>query len=187
MTNTITLWRAEHAKFGRLIDLLEAQFALFHVGEPPNYELMLSIVFYMTHYADVMHHPREEIAFRRLRQCEPRSAPTIDTLTAQHTQMKVDGEALARELVDIVNGTILARTEVEALGQRYIDGFRAHMKCEDNEIIPLAGTVLTDQDWRTINAAIAHVEDPVFGVGTEQRYAALREHIARESGGPTLQ
>ena len=187
MNNTITLWRAEHAKFAKLIDLLEAQLALFHAGEPPNYELMLSIAFYMTHYVDAVHHAREEIAFRRIRQREPRSAPTIDALTAQHAEMKVDGEALAREFEDIVDGTILARSEVEALGRRYIDGFRAHMKCEDDEVIPLAGTVLTDQDWHTINAAIAHVEDPIFGVGAEQRYAALRAHIARESRGPTLE
>ena len=106
---------------------------------------------------------------------------------AQHAEMKVDGEALAREFEDVVDGTILARSEVEALGRRYIDGFRAHMKCEDDEVIPLAGTVLTDQDWHTINAAIAHVEDPMFGVGAERRYAALREHIARESRGPTLE
>jgi hemerythrin-like domain-containing protein len=145
MNNTITLWRAEHAKFAKLIDLLEAQLALFHAGEPPNYELMLSIAFYMTHYVDAVHHAREEIAFRRIRQREPRSAPTIDALTARHAEMKVDGEALAREFEDVVDGTILARSEVEALGRRYIDGFRAHMKCEDDEVIPLAGTVLTDR------------------------------------------
>ena len=53
MSDSIALWRAEHANFATLLDLLEGELDLFHKGGSPNYDLMLDIMFYMTHYPDV--------------------------------------------------------------------------------------------------------------------------------------
>jgi hemerythrin-like domain-containing protein len=63
MTDTIAVWRAEHLNFAKLLDILEEQLQRFHTGDEPNYELMLDIMFYMTHYSDLLHHPREDLAF----------------------------------------------------------------------------------------------------------------------------
>ena len=70
MNTTLATWHTDHANFARLLDLLEAQLDLFHRGETPHYELMLDIMFYMTHYPDVLHHPKEDMAFTRIRERE---------------------------------------------------------------------------------------------------------------------
>jgi hemerythrin-like domain-containing protein len=39
---------------------------LFHHGEQPDCDLMLDIFYYMTHYPDRFHHPKEDFAFARV-------------------------------------------------------------------------------------------------------------------------
>jgi len=63
MSDTLSRWHAEHANFSKLLDLLERQVASFHDGGSPDYELMLEIMYYMTHYPDVLHHPKEDLVF----------------------------------------------------------------------------------------------------------------------------
>jgi hemerythrin-like domain-containing protein len=53
------LWHADHVNFGRLLNLLEGELRRLHDDRSPDYELMLDIMYYMTHYSDVLHHPKE--------------------------------------------------------------------------------------------------------------------------------
>ena len=78
MSDTIALWHAEHVNFAQLLDLLEGQLDLFHKGESPYYELMLDIMFYMTHYLNQLHHPKEDSAFARIKQCAADSGRIVD-------------------------------------------------------------------------------------------------------------
>src|ERR1700692_1747366 len=102
MSDSIALWRAEHANFATLLDLLERQLDLFHAGEKPDYELMLDIMFYMTRYPDVSHHPKEDLAFARIKEREVSARVIVDELTEQHARLKEFGGALVRALDDIV-------------------------------------------------------------------------------------
>jgi hemerythrin-like domain-containing protein len=178
MADPIVLWHTEHVNFATLLDLLEAQLDHFHLGEAPDYEMMLDIMFYMTHYPDAFHHPREDLAFARISERERSTCPVIDELRVQHARLKVDGEALVRALDDIVNGGIRSREDVEVPGRAYVADFRSHMQKEDTAILPLAARLLRDRDWTAIDAAVRHIDDPLFD-RTEERYAALRRKIAR--------
>ena len=77
MPDTLAQWHTEHVNFAQLLDLLEAELDLFHGGDTPNYELMLDIMFYMTHYPDVLHHPREDAALRENQEREKSAGLTI--------------------------------------------------------------------------------------------------------------
>ena len=181
MSDSIALWHAEHANFATLLDLLEGELDLFHKGGSPDYELMLDIMFYMTHYPDVLHHPREDLAFARIREREVNARPVVDELTEQHAHLKEFGDALVHALDDIVNGSITTREHVEVPGRAYVAEFRSHMQREETAILPLAAKLLHDRDWAAIDAAIRHIEDPLFGKNGEERYAALRQRISREA------
>ena len=181
MSDPIALWHAEHVNFAYLLDLLEGQFDLFHKGMAPDYELMLDIMFYMTHYPDVLHHPKEDLAFARIRKCDAEARPIVDQLTEQHARLKAAGDALTLALDDIVNGSITSREHVELPGRSYIADFRSHMNCEETTVLPLAARLLQDSDWAAIDAAILRIDDPLFGTDQEGRYASLRRQIAREA------
>jgi hemerythrin-like domain-containing protein len=182
MNKTLAQWHADHVNFARLLNLLEAQLDLFHAGRQPEYPLMLDIMYYMTHYPDALHHPKEDLVFALIRERAQNAAPQIDVLSAQHGLLKERGEELKRHFDDIVNGSIEPREGVEASAREYLNHFRRHMRIEETEVLPLASELLDDGDWSRIDAAIAHFEDPLFGSRTEERYAELRAQIARESG-----
>jgi hemerythrin-like domain-containing protein len=181
VSDHIAHWHAEHVNFGRLLGLLEAQLDCFHRGDAPDYELMLDIMYYMTHYPDQIHHPKEDLAFARIVAREPRMRAAVDELLRQHDWLRESGAELVRVLDDIVNGSVVARERVEAPARAYLAGFRGHVQKEETDVFP-AARALTAADWTAINDAIAHRDDPLFGKTTEQRYVALQRHIARQNG-----
>ncbi len=185
MPETLNLWHAEHANFARLLNLLDDQLDLFHGGSTPDYELMQNIMFYMTHYSDVLHHPKEDLVFARVREREHGVARIVDELAAQHTFLGRCGRDLVRQLEDIVNGTVSSRASVEGVAREYIETLRNHMHIEEAEILPAAARLLTDRDWIAIHTAIGRIDDPLFGRHPEERYLELVRQIARQSPVPT--
>lgn len=185
MTDTIAMWRAEHVNLTKLLELLEGQLDVFHKGGLPNYELMLDIMFYMTHYPDLIHHPKEDLALAKIEQRRGGVGQTVEKLTKQHALLKESGDQLAVDLDGIVNGSIVSRERVEGPGRTYVANFRRHMDIEEREFFPMAAELLRAEDWAAIDAAVESREDPLFGKSVEKRYAAIREQIARESGLPS--
>jgi len=180
MNSTLATWHTDHVNFARLLDLLEAQLVLFHDGETPHYELMLDIMFYMTHYPDAIHHPKEDLAFARIKERESGAAATVDELDRQHLELHRLGAQLVASLGDVVNGSVASRTSVEAPARAYVETFRRHMDLEEEKILPLAARLLRESDWSAINTAVRHIEDPLFGRNAERRYAAIEEHLERQ-------
>jgi len=181
MPDTLALWHAEHVNFAKLLNLLEGQLSLFHGGKSPDYELMLNIMFYMTHYSDVLHHPKEDLVFAKIRERDQRVAATVDALATQHTHLHRSGQELVRQLDEILNDTISSREGVETTARDYVGTLRDHMRIEESDILPLADKLLTSHDWAAIHAAIDHIEDPLFGKHPEGRYVALQQQIARQA------
>lgn len=184
MPDTLNLWHAEHVNFARLLNLLDDQLAVFHGGSTPDYELMQNIMFYMTHYSDVLHHPKEDLVFALVREREHGVARTVDDLAAQHTYLGKCGRELVRQLDDIVNGSVSSRASIESVAREYVETLRNHMRIEETEILPVAARLLTNRDWTAIHAAIGRVDDPLFGRHPEQRYMELVRQIARQSPAP---
>lgn len=178
MHDFIALWHADHVNFEKLLDLLEDQLELFHAGGSPEYGLMLDVMYYMTHYPDVSHHPKEDLVFARIKAREEGAGPIVDELSKQHASLRESGQELVRNLDDIVNGSVVSRERVEAAARAYVGQFRNHMRVEEAEILPLAARLLGASDWVSVETAIRNIEDPLFGAESEQRYAALRRQIA---------
>ena len=102
MTDLTEIWRAEHVNFTRLLDLLEKQVAAFHAGGQPDYDLMRDVVYYLRQYADLVHHPQEDIAFARLLERDPAMKPQIDRLLQEHRVILAAGETLLKHLEVVV-------------------------------------------------------------------------------------
>jgi hemerythrin-like domain-containing protein len=181
MPDTLALWHADHVNFAWLLTLLEKQLALFHDEGSPDYDLMLDIMYYMTHYSDVVHHPKEDLVFAMVKEREQGAAPRVDDLARQHARLKEAGDALVEALDGIVDGTMASRARIEGMARDYVANLRSHMRTEERDILPLAAKLLGQDDWSAIDAAVAQIADPLFGSSAEQRYAALREQIAREA------
>jgi hemerythrin-like domain-containing protein len=182
MTDHIARWKAEHANFSRLLDLMDAQIALFHQGERPDYELMLDVMHYMTHYPDHYHHPHEDLACQVLLEREPAYREAVEDLAGQHARIAASGAKLVQDLNAIVNGALVARAAVETDSAAYTRTLRQHMQREHELIFPALEQVLEAADWTSLNTRIDLATDPIFGGSVDKRYTALQQRIAEQVG-----
>ena len=175
-------WRAEHANFVRLLDLIDAQVAVFHGGGRPDYELMLDVMHYMTRYPDRYHHLREDLAFEAVFERVPDLRALADELAAQHLRIARAGAKLVEDLGAIVDGAVLPRATVEADASAYTRFMRQHMQREEAAIFPALDRVLAPRDWLLIDARVHFVADPMFGEVVQDRYRTLHQRIASQVG-----
>ena len=177
MKSTLSTWHADHVNFGRLLDCLEGQLELFHDGGSPHYELMLDIMFYMTHYSDALHHPKEDLAFARIKAREPQANALVEALDEQHEELRRMGSELVVRLSDVFNGAVTTREDIAALAHDYVATFREHIAFEERKMLPTAARLLDAADWAAIDAAVRHFDDPLFGPNPEPRYATIERHL----------
>ncbi|MGZ8876460.1 MAG: hemerythrin domain-containing protein, partial [Halobacteriota archaeon] len=84
----------------------------------------------MTHYPDAIHHPKEDLAFARIKERESGAAATVDELDRQHAELHRLGAQLVTSLGDVVNGSVASRASVETPARAYVETFRRHMDLE---------------------------------------------------------
>jgi len=183
MSNQITKWKGEHAEFVRILDILESQIRLFHEGAPTDYELMLDIVYYLTQFPDRFHHPREDVAFKRLAERVPSFQIRVRELLGEHKVIASAGRSLVEKLDGILGGAMLARESVEVDAATYIAYYRQHMVGEETDLFPRLEGALNDEDWKAVGDAITAEADPLFGSKVGQRYQQLHRQIMLASEG----
>ena len=178
LADPLARWHADHRNFARLLDLVEQQVDAFHAGKRPNYELMRLIVYYLRHYPDRFHHPREDVAFARLVKRDPRLQLQIARRMQEHVVIAAAGEELLNCLDEILAGVVIERSTLEAAAATYLVYYRYHLVSEEQQVIPRAVELLTSDDWAAV-AAIPTEPDPLFGTDFDARYSELRRQIAR--------
>lgn len=176
----VRMWHDEHARFARLLDFLDSQMMAFHEGGHPNYDLMRDVVYYLQHYADRYHHPREDVAFTLMLERDPEIAPVIKRLLHEHRVINTVGATLYKQLEDILEDAFIARETVEAAAATYLVYYRSHLETEEREILPQAAQLLKPADWSKVAAAMPLTADPLFGSDVAARYRDLHLQIARE-------
>ena len=179
ISDAIATWYAEHAGFAHLLTFLDGQLAAFRAGRAPDYALIRDIVHYLHHFAAPCHHAREDAAFARLAEREPRLACRLDELLQQHRVLAAAGEKLLRLLGDILdNNAVIEIQAVEAEAAVYLLYYHHHMAEEEREILPRAARLLTPEDWRAVSASASVGVRRCTGAG----YRNLRERIAARGG-----
>jgi hemerythrin-like domain-containing protein len=158
IVNLISSWHADHVRFARLLDMLEKEVALFHSGEQPNYELMRDIVLWLRHYADGVHHPRENVAFERMARRDPPLRVLVNRLLQEHRIIAHAGRWLLERLDEAANGGFAPRAELEAAAATFLAYYRSHLATEEGAILPRAANLLQDADWAAV-AAVVPKED----------------------------
>jgi hemerythrin-like domain-containing protein len=181
MPNIIDAWKKDHCNFSQLLDMLEVEVRRHLDDQAPDYELMLDILYYMIHYSDTFHHPKEDLVSERIRELDTNAEEVVNELMRQHVILRESGAQLHGQLEAILEGAMLKRTSIVEPATTYISYFRSHMKKEEAEIFPLAHKLLSAADWAVIEKEAPFKDDPLFGHGAlEKEYERLYQQINRE-------
>ena len=62
MSDLISRWQEKYIYFATFRDFRDPHLPLFHRGDAPDQDLTGHLIVYMTHYPDVLHHPKEILA-----------------------------------------------------------------------------------------------------------------------------
>jgi hemerythrin-like domain-containing protein len=177
MIDVIDAWHREHARFARLLNLLEAQLAEFHDEGSPDYELMRDIVHYLHDYGDRYHHPREDLAFAAMLRRDPQLKPVIYRLWQEHRVIGHTGGHLLGLLEEVGSDAMVARAALEAAAATYLAYYRRHLETEERDVLPRAARLLEPADWQQVADALPAGPDPLFDAQIKARYRALQAHL----------
>jgi hemerythrin-like domain-containing protein len=179
MFDPIKAWHEEHMYFKRLLRLLQEEVDVFASGDEPNYQLMHDVIAYLRDWGDTYHHPREDEAFHRIAKKRPDRQLPIARLIQEHRVVARAGEQLEQMLDELEAGSIIPRAQLEVAAATYLVYFGNHIAKEEESILPLAGEVLTANDWEAVKAA-APARPFDYGAEPLERFRDLRHRIEME-------
>jgi hemerythrin-like domain-containing protein len=178
MHPVMTRLMQDHARQKQLLDLFDSLLDRFHEGAEPAYDLMNEMLEYLDSYADIVHHPMEDLVFQRVLARSAGHSELFELLLRQHPGLSQISKRFRQSLDGILHEEVLLREDVEADGRELVASLRAHMLLEDSDAYPLALRVLGDSDWDAIAAQAPTLEDPLFGTPDPVRFRALYRHLS---------
>lgn len=135
-------------------------------GKAPDPKVFRAMLLYISEYPDQVHHPKEDnYLFARLRQRTHRLDGTLAELESQHAKGDQLVLRLQHALTRYEFRGAAAFEDFRRLVQRYVDFYIAHMRMEEDEVLPAAVQFLTAEDWQEINAAFLANDNPLAGAG----------------------
>lgn len=169
----------EHRDIAKLIKALERQHAVLRENGPVKFDVVAMALQYFANYPDLVHHPMEDLVYRRLVERDPSIASQVEDIVAEHEAM----EARTRGFIALIDKQ---RTDDPAWTaavadhlREFISAYWRHLTIEEESLFPRALTKLSSADWAEIEAAIDPRVDPLFGDGIDHQYRELRDEILR--------
>lgn len=177
MPEVLRQLRKEHGDFAKLLTVLDRQLAIFAEGERPDYELVRKIIDYFLDYPDAIHHPKEDLIYRKIAVRDASLAEAVGDLEREHERLAGKSRELADILREILAEELIDRIQVRDMTEDFVGSYRNHMRCEEDEIFPAAEKCLSAEDWAEIDAHADDRTDPLFGTRVAEHYESLREDI----------
>jgi len=182
MSATIDKLQDEHHGMAKLLSLLDREVQEFRDGGPMDFELVQDILEYNLNFPDACHHPKEDVVFLRLRERDAEAAKAVGDLTQEHEELRAFAVQVNAAVENILTDHELPRDFVAELAGDYLRLMRCHMQMEEVVFFPIAVRVLTDGDWKAIDAQVFGAIDPLFDDQTDERYESLRQAILFAEG-----
>jgi hemerythrin-like domain-containing protein len=171
--------RREHAQMRSVLVLIGRELDHLERMGAADYVLIANALYYMRKFPGHVHHPKEDLIFRRLAERDPAWKPEVEKLRSQHEEIyALEDELIERALDNPAPGSE-AVAELAGKGRRYLQLQRQHSETEERELFPRAEALLTAQDWSALAGRMHSAEDPLFGRTGSGRYRMLYEHLLR--------
>ncbi|HLX27696.1 MAG TPA: hemerythrin domain-containing protein [Casimicrobiaceae bacterium] len=154
-------------------------------GTPPNFEALRAMVYYIDAFIERFHHPKEDAyLFKALRLRYPDTAPLIRRLESEHRAGNDKIRQLEQALTRYEEGGASELPAFAEAVQSYAAFRWNHMRIEEDQVIPLARTHLTAEDWKGIDEVFAGHSDPLFGREAVEQYDDLFRRVVMLAPAP---
>jgi hemerythrin-like domain-containing protein len=155
----------EHSALAAMLQSLRMMVRRGPGDEPENFfDVLRAMLFYIDEFPERLHHTKEsELLFPQVAKASPQVREVLERLEKDHAH----GESAVRELQHLLLAWELVgesrRAAFEEATHRYLDFYLEHMRLEESVILPEAQKVLSEADWKALDAAFASNCDPLTG------------------------
>jgi hemerythrin-like domain-containing protein len=138
-------------------------------GKPLNRDAIRAILYYLDVFPERVHHPKEEqFLFPAVRRRTSEADAVLDTLKQEH----LGGEAAIRELEQLLlryeQGGEAEFSPFADAAERFVKGYREHLRTEEEVVMKVAREALTEGDWIELRAAWSGHTDPLSGFDSHE-------------------
>ena len=185
MKDAISILKSEHRSMSVILAAMkELARMVEEQAVKPDFRVFRAMLRYIDEYPERLHHPKEDrFLFARLAACSPEAKRLVDDLRSEHVTGARRIRELERTLLFFEDRWPAGINQFRVAVDEYAAFHWAHMRKEEDKLLPLAQRVLSEADWAAINAAFAENEDPVAGLG-EVDFRALFSRIAHLAPAP---
>jgi hemerythrin-like domain-containing protein len=165
LKQSLQIIQEEHTALAAMLRSLSMMVDRGPDDEPERYfDVLRAMLFYVDEFPEKLHHTKEsELLFPRVARLAPETQEAIARLEKDHAM----SEAGVRELQHLLLAWELVgdsrRAAFEDATRRYIAAYLEHMRLEETAILPVTQKVLSDADWKELDAAFATNCDPLTG------------------------
>jgi len=162
---SIRIIHDEHAALAAMLQSLRLMVKRGPGSDPGSFfDVLRAMWFYVEEFPERLHHSKEtELLFPPVALRAPHLREVIARLDRDHA----NGESAVREIQHLLTAWEFLgesrRAAFEQATNRHLDAYLEHMRIEETVIMPEAEKVLTDADWKALDAAFATNCDPLTG------------------------
>ena len=162
---SLQIIRDEHSS---LAAMLRSMLMMVERGPEDNpeqfFDVLRAMLFYIDEFPERLHHPKEsDLLFPRVVRAAPSVMPVVERLERDH----INGEKSVREMQhSLLAWELLGESRRPTFTEQckqYVSFYLEHMRLEETVILPEAEKVLSDADWKELDAAFEENCDPLTG------------------------
>jgi hemerythrin-like domain-containing protein len=177
---SLEIIQKEHEHFSVVIQgMLYFVRSIKNGNDDQDLKIFRTMLYYITEYPERVHHPKEDgILFAKIKERTHQLDNELDALSEQHN----NGELLVHRLNDALLryefGGMECFHHFHTLVEQYAHFYYAHMRVEEERILPVAKLVLNDADWKIVNANFIENQKMMDEAGKRYNYEQLFAQIS---------
>ena len=179
MPRALTIIRDEHRTIAAILhgmDYLAREVRARRKSVDPK--VFHAMLYYLDTFAQRIHHLKEDkYLFGLLKARSEEAARVIAVLENEHVAGEESLRRLAQAMIRYEEGGERELAGFEREVGNFVEGYRGHMRREEEQLFPLALNVLTPLDWVMVDAAMEEHTDPLAAAREEKNFDRLFERI----------
>jgi hemerythrin-like domain-containing protein len=183
--HVVSIVKSEHRSLAVILAALkELARKVEEEAVQPDFRVFRAMLLYIDQYPERLHHPKEdEFLFARIAGRSDEAKRLVADLRGEHVAGARLIRELERALLFFEDRYPAGKFEFRVAVDEYAAFHFAHMRKEEEVLLPLAERLLGGEEWEAIDAAFAQNADPVAGV-TENDLRELFSRIAHLTPAP---
>lgn len=157
--------RQEHTDISAVLYVFKEALQRLATNGNVDGELLRGLLDYVATYPWRWHHPKEEFLIEALRSLgDPADTPLLDRLSSDHRDEEQRVAALGTLFTPLISGDPDAAGPFVAAGERFIADEWAHMKAEEQHLLPRLESALDDAVWMRLAIRLDEFDHPAIGL-----------------------